>query len=71
MPEKSKLRMIREGSGISLSRFAISIRMPVGSLSQIERGARPCWRNAEKIATALGVKPIDLWPDCETFRKDL
>ena len=71
MPEKSKLRITREGKGVTLTAFAISITMPPGMLSQIERGSRPCRRTAERIAAALGVQPVELWPDFETFRKGI
>ena len=61
-------RDLRQRTGKSLTAFAIGIGMEPATLSLIERGKRPCKRNADKLAGALGVKPEKLFLEYATFR---
>jgi transcriptional regulator with XRE-family HTH domain len=63
------IRDLRQKTGKSLTAFAIEIGMEPATLSLIERGKRPCKRNADKLANALEIEPVRLFSDYSTFRK--
>lgn len=57
--------------GWSQRELAYRSGVAFGLLNGHCRGARPCRRNAERIAKALDMDPAELWgPDFETFRKE-
>lgn len=62
------IRELRQKTGKSLSAFAIEIGLEPATLSLIERGKRPCRRNANKLAHALNIKPEKLFLEYSTFR---
>lgn len=63
------LRELRRKSGESMSAFALRAGIEPALLSLVERGKRPSKRNAERIASALSVKPERIWPDFDSFRE--
>lgn len=66
-----RLREELNKRGWSQRELAYRSGVAFGLLNGHLRGARPCRRNATRIAQALGMDPAELWgPDFETFRKD-
>lgn len=65
----SRLRTLRKKTGEGMNAFALRIGMEPALLSWIERGKRPCKRNALRIAKGLNVDPRQVWEDFDTFRK--
>ena len=65
----TRLRKTRKETGEGLNAFALRIGMEPALLSWIERGKRPCRRNALKIAKGLDTDPRTIWPDFDAFRR--
>lgn len=59
-----RLRSVMDEKGVSQSALAEAVGIGHSAVSNIlARKSRPQRRTVEKFATALGVSPLDLWPD--------
>ena len=65
---KSKLRIERERRGWSLSELALRAKLRPSNISLYERGLNPSQPVARRMALALGMEPVEIWPEFETFR---
>jgi DNA-binding XRE family transcriptional regulator len=62
--ESNNLRKFRQDRNLSLWGLAVRARTSATTLSAIERwGYKPGVELQERIATALGVKVADIWPE--------
>ena len=59
----SKLKIERVKKDLTQIQLWLKTGIPQWRLSQIERGIHPQPHEASKIASALGVKPEDIFPD--------
>lgn len=60
----SPVRAARQAKYERLVDAAAEIGISVGYLSMIENGYRPNPKLRERIATKLGKRPSELWPEC-------
>jgi DNA-binding XRE family transcriptional regulator len=61
---KNNLKKLRRAQGLSLWGLAVGVGTSTTTLSAIEKwGYRPGVNLCERIATALGVSVIDIWPE--------
>jgi transcriptional regulator with XRE-family HTH domain len=61
LPEKMRLRALRNARGWRLADLARFTGIPASTLSEVQRGANPSLTNAVRIAVTLGVSVNELW----------
>ncbi len=62
----TRLKDIMNAAGISLMRMSYDLGMNHSDLSKIRNGwVTPGEELQEKLASYVGVKPADIWPDME------
>ena len=61
------LRRIRADKGLTQLQLALAAGTSREMISLLENGKRPEQRTADKVAAALGVEPLAIWPEYETF----
>lgn len=67
--KETALRRMRRRRGMSMTALALMAGTEPAMLSLIERGKRPSRRTAERLAGALGLDPLIIWPEFESFRR--
>ncbi len=61
---ENKVRVVREGQGLSQTKLACLTGLPGSALSDIELGKRQPWPKARRdLAKALGVSESTLFPE--------
>lgn len=68
--EEKPLRKARKAAGMTMTQLAILSGCSVTKLSLIERGVRCTQRTCDRLAGALGVNVLDLFPDYAGRRKE-
>jgi XRE family transcriptional regulator, regulator of sulfur utilization len=64
------IKALRTERGLTQEDLAYRIPITVGQLSKIERGlASPRWRTMVKIASGLGLRPVELAAKAEEIRQ--
>ena len=63
------IKEIRAKRGISQIDLALKAGVHAGNICQYERGLKPNRVTADKIASALDVDPLEIFPNYEELRR--